>query len=140
MKTTALSTIEMSTTEMSTMALSTTELSTTEQPLGSLPTNFEATAPDWTSRPWGRPIIHPAVGNNPNLVATCDFRYHGLKVRGVRIFRGSGGLSVTMPQKKFGDSIQNSVYFLSPDERELFFHDVTWLCAQVLGRRGQPAA
>ena len=94
-----------------------------------------AAQPDWTSRPWGRPIIHPAAGTNPNLVATCDFRYHGLKIRGVRIFRGAQGLSINMPQKKFGDSIQNAVYFLSPDERELFYNDVLWLCTQVLGRR-----
>ena len=96
-----------------------------------------AAQPDWTSRPWGRPIIHPAAGANPNLVATCDFRYHGIKIRGVRIFRGAQGLSINMPQKKFGDSIQNAVYFLSPDERELFYNDVLWLCSQVLGRRAQ---
>lgn len=93
--------------------------------------------PDWSTRPWGRPTVHPAIGTNPNLVATCDFRYHGLKVRGVRVFRGDNGLNVNMPQKKFGDSIQNAVYFINAEERERFQNDVIWVYNHVFGRRRQ---
>ncbi|MBM3463247.1 MAG: hypothetical protein FJX76_14180 [Armatimonadetes bacterium] len=95
-------------------------------------------APDWSTREWSRPIIHFAHGDNPNLVAVCDFKYHGIKVRGVRLFRSDKDkLSVVMPQKKYGDAIQNAVYFLTQEDRETFQADVTWayLYAQSRTRR-----
>jgi DNA-binding cell septation regulator SpoVG len=74
---------------------------------------------------WSHIVIHPVPNpSNPNLLATCDFRYHGLQIRGVRLFGAGSGVSIDMPSKKFGDSIHNSVYFVSPVDREMFYCDV----------------
>lgn len=93
--------------------------------------------PDWSNRPWGRPTVHAASSDiSPKLCASVEFRYHGLRIRGVRIFENDNGtLSVNMPQKKFGDSIESVLYFHDPVEREQFIRDVVWLYWTVFGRR-----
>ena len=93
--------------------------------------------PIWSNRPWGRPTVHQAQSPvSPRLVGMVEFRYHGLRVRGVRIFGNTNGtLSVNMPQKKFGDAIESVVYFSDPVEREQFTHDVAWLFQTVFGHR-----
>lgn len=94
-------------------------------------------APDWASRPWGRPTVHAADSEvNARLVGTVEFRYHGIRVRGVRIFENENGtMSVNMPQKRFGESIESVFYFVDPLEREQFSRDVVWLFCSVFGRR-----
>jgi len=96
-----------------------------------------AMEPDWGTRPWGKPTLKMAHNDNsPNLLAVCDFKYHGLKVRGVRVFRTEkGGLIVNMPQKKFGDVIESAVYFLDKEERDRFLEDVTLVYNNGLGKR-----
>ena len=97
-------------------------------------------APDWSQRPWGRPTVHAAQSDlNPKLVGMCEFRYHGMRIRGVRVFRNENGtLSVNMPQKRFGESIESVVYFHDPIEREQFNRDVAWLYTSIFGRRHKP--
>lgn len=95
-----------------------------------------AMEPDWDSRPWSRPVLRQAFNDSsPNLVAVCEFNYQGLKIRGVRLYRTERGLVVNMPQKKFGDAIENTVYFLDREERERFTRDITWVFDNGLGRR-----
>lgn len=92
--------------------------------------------PDWSTRPWGKPSLKMAHNDNsPNLLAVCDFKYHGLKVRGVRVYRTERGLIVNMPQKKFGDVIESAVYFIDQEERDRFLADVTLVYNQGIGRR-----
>lgn len=94
-------------------------------------------APDWARRPWGRPTVHAANSEmNARLVGTAEFRYHGIRVRGVRIFKNENGtMSVNMPQKRFGESIESVIYFHDPLEREQFSQDVLWLWQAVFGKR-----
>lgn len=98
-----------------------------------------APAPDWTRRPWGRPTVHQANSDmNTKLVGVVEFKYHGIRVRGVRIYRNDNGtLSVTMPQKRFGETIESVLYFHDAGEREQFNRDVIWLFWSVFGRRLQ---
>lgn len=95
-------------------------------------------APDWASRPWGRPTIHLTKSDmNENLVGTVEFKYHGIRLRGVRVFRNvhTGHMSVNMPQKRFGESIESVFFFVDPTEREQFYHDVLWLWQAIFGKR-----
>ena len=94
-------------------------------------------APDWGSRPWGRPTVFAAQSDlNAKLVGMAEFRYHGIRIRGVRIFRNDDGtLYVNMPQKRFGESIESVVYFHDPIEREQFNHDVAWLWLAIFSTR-----
>jgi len=92
-------------------------------------------APDWQSCPWGRLTIHAARSTNSNMVGAAEFKYHGLRIRGVRIFHNQDGtLSVNMPQKQFGDTIESVCYFHEPAERAAFCHDVAWLFVHVFSR------
>ena len=108
----------------------------TAETLNNMPT------PDWAARPWGRPTIHQAKSEaNPHMVGTAEFRYHGLRVRGVRIYRNveTGVISVSMPTRRFahGDNVEvaDVVYFHNPVEREQFVSDVAWLWQAIFGVR-----
>lgn len=92
--------------------------------------------PVWEIRPWGRPVIHMVESEvNKNLVGTAQFNYHGLKIQGVRIYRNDEGfLSVSMPQKRFGDMLESVLFFQDPLERDRFEHDVAWLWQAIFGR------
>lgn len=93
-------------------------------------------APEWATRPWGRPTVHMTVSDlNPRLVGTAQFKYHGLRIQGVRVYMNDDGtLSVTMPQKRFGDTIESVLYFHDALEREQFERDVAWLWQAIFGR------
>lgn len=94
-------------------------------------------APDWGTRPWGRPIVHLAKSEAiPRLVGTVHFQYHGIHIQGVRIYlhEDTATLSVNMPTKRFGDSIESVLYFVDAAERDLFEQDVTWLWQAIFGR------
>ena len=81
--------------------------------------------PDWSTRPWGRPSVQAASSQfNPRLVAMVEFRYHGIRILGVRVFHNENGYSVNMPQKKFGDVIESVCFFTDHDERDQFCKDV----------------
>lgn len=94
-------------------------------------------APDWSSRPWGRPTVHAAYNEmSPKLVGAAEFKYHGMRVRGIRIFENDNGtMSVNMPQKRMGETIESVIYFHDPYEREQFMRDIVWLFWSVFGRR-----
>jgi hypothetical protein len=97
------------------------------------------TEPNWGERAWGRPIIfwrmdeqerlEAEASGTSYLVATCDFRYYGMKVRGVRILRtkvtGFKQFEFEMPSLADGSSYY---YFLRLEEREQFFKDIAYLC------------
>jgi hypothetical protein len=99
-------------------------------------------APDWNCRPWGRPSVHLARNeNSPHLIATCEFKYHNLRVRGVRLYkRDDDSIYIAMPQKKYGDFFQSLVYFTDQAERELLQQDLGWLYVAAVQRRGGKAA
>lgn len=95
--------------------------------------------PDWSARPWGRPRLYTAMVapiENPTLLAICEFRCHGMHVRGVRVYRSEDGvIRVGMPQKRFGDTIRPAIYFIDPADRDLFESDVVWLYCNTIGKK-----
>lgn len=101
------------------------------------PTSNES--PDWSTRAWGRPMIHVAFSQtgNDNLVATAEVRYHGIRLRGIRIYRRQpdGALTVILPQKRFGETVDQVYYFLNSEEREQFCRDLVWAYENGIGRR-----
>jgi hypothetical protein len=94
-------------------------------------------APDWNSRPWGRPTVHWARNElSPRLVGIAEFKYYGMRVRGIRIFEHDNGtLSVNMPQKRMGETVESVLYFHDPLEREQFTRDIVWLFWSIFARR-----
>lgn len=95
--------------------------------------------PDWSTRPWGRPIIHPAFSQNGNesLVAIAEITYHGIRIRGIRLYKRSSGegVVVMLPQKRYGETMDHVFYFLNTEEREQFTRDIAWVYESGLGRR-----
>ena len=95
-------------------------MNTLETPLLTSP--MPADGPDWGTRPWARPIVHLAYGNTDNLVATAEVTYHGVRLRGMRLYRrpSDQSLMVLFPQKRYGETLDNVYYFMNPEEREQF--------------------
>ena len=95
--------------------------------------------PDWSTRPWGRPTIHQAFSQNGNesLVAIAEISYHGIRIRGIRLYKRSSGegVVVLLPQKRFGETMDTVFYFLNTEEREQFVRDIVWVYESGLGRR-----
>lgn len=81
----------------------------------------------WNSRPWGKPQIEFVMKpGRIHEVAWVSFKYHGLRVQGVRVVMNHvGKLEVSWPRKNRHDFQEYMpVYFHDPVEREQFIFDV----------------
>lgn len=83
--------------------------------------------PDWTQRPWGRPIIRIPSGNNPYLVAIITIRYAGIIIDGIRMYYRENIFNVYMPTKMFLKEPRQVIRFTNPVEKELLDHDIIWM-------------